>query len=82
MQLDFGWIPSQSVDNSDRSGFPDPDVVASVGLERWADVPTVETMWGPSFALVRFFVSEHSAARRAQGCTVEIESAMNLRPCR
>jgi hypothetical protein len=61
---------------------PDPGaVLAVIGLESRADVPTIDTMWGPRATLGRLLVDEDSSARWGNGSTVEIEGAMDLGPC-
>jgi hypothetical protein len=73
--------PSESVGDAFLASGPDPGAVAAIGLESRADVPAIDTMWGPGAALRRLLVDEDSSARRSNGSTVEIEGAMDLGPC-
>jgi hypothetical protein len=63
-----------------RRCVPDPDGETAVGLEGRANVPTIESVWGPRFAVGRFFVSNHANARRGKGRAVEVKVAMEVGP--
>jgi hypothetical protein len=75
---DFGGEPGERVADTLTSGVPDPDAVAAVRVEGWANVPAIGGMGGPSCAGAGFFVGKDTSSRRGKGRPIVIEGAMDL----
>ena len=76
--FNFGGAPRDGVTDADGAGFPNPNLPASVGIEGGADMPTIQTMWGPGGSFVGFVVREDAAAGGAKGRTIELERTVEL----
>ena len=50
------WEPGHGVGDSMGFGVPDPDIVAAVVMEGWAQAPGILAMGGPGASVVNFFV--------------------------
>jgi hypothetical protein len=77
---DVGGKPRERVADAYGSGFPYPDLVATIGVHGWSDVPSVQGMGGPGGTGVGLFVGEHTRSGWAKGCAVIIKRAMDLCP--
>jgi hypothetical protein len=72
--------PSQGIGDAFVASGPDPGAVASIGVESWANVPAVDTVWGPGPAAVRLFKDKDVDAGRGDGRAIEVVGAVDLGP--
>jgi hypothetical protein len=79
---DFGGEPGDSVGDALGTGLPDPDGVAAIGVEGWAEVPAVEGMRGPGGAIAGLVMDEDSNARWGNRRAIKVKGAVHLGPCR
>ncbi len=78
----FRGKPRKGVADAFCSSIPDPHIVALIGFECRANVPAVEGMGRPGFAVAWFFMCQHSGGGGADWRSIVIECAMDLGPGR
>jgi len=79
---DFRRQPCYSVSDTLGLGVCGPHCVAAVRAEGRPEVPTVNPMGGPAASHCGLVVDDDTDAGQGNGCSVEIERTMKLRPCR
>jgi hypothetical protein len=57
---DLGGEPRESVADALGSRVPNPDIVATIGFERWSSVPAIEGVRRPAGAVFGSLVSKHT----------------------
>ena len=72
------WKPGDGFTDSFALGFDGPAFVASIVLECWSDVPSIDGVRCPCASVVWLFMDEHPASWRAEWRTVEVEVSVYL----
>lgn len=72
----FGWEPAESVADASGVGVPNPDSVAAIVAESWANVPGIFAVGCPGATFVRLFMGNHVDARRGQGGCIIVKAAI------
>ncbi|EEC46686.1 predicted protein [Phaeodactylum tricornutum CCAP 1055/1] len=70
--------PRKGVGNTFGRCFGDPDAVATVVVQGWAEIPTFDSVGGPSFASSRLDVNKDASAGRSLGGAVKVKGAVEL----
>ena len=78
----LGGEPCQGVGDALGMSVRCPDRVASVRTQGRPKVPTVNPMGGPAASHRGLVVDDDTDDGQGNGCSVEIERTMKLRPCR
>ena len=78
----FGGKPCDGVTCAFGAGFPNPNVVATIGIQGGSNIPTNEAMRGPSSSFVGLFVGDHAASGGSERGTIVVERSIDLCPSR